>query len=491
MVATRRHRLWAAIIAGCLLVASCGSSEIEPADATWAEPAAALFEEVAAAYEEGDAYSAARFFTLGGSLDLRAWGRGVVTDPLQIADRLGLTAAFQDWFVPVSVQIEDVYLSRDGAIATFFAHDLGGYVHWVQLYAMGADGSITSRVYAEEFGFDSLGGWVRTHEHELYDRYVAAWASGDVDELTQVYAPDAMIRDGLSDRSWHDVDELHRDVDGAEPLEPGPWPQLFFFDASSHHEVIALVQLGGSCPRLEARRWVLDDLRIVEETRSAHLPSVRRCELEAGGGWWDHIEIAPETDRFSNLTVQIEGQVIELVNAERVHVEFVEWLMDRYSAAGLEPPTVAAIWFLPSLDCSADGSFARQSDPRFEDRHSVTLCFDGRGLRVGGDVEGRWSGDAVRLGLHELAHVWLYDHLDDDARSSFVEHAGFARWRGDGAWHELGVEHAAETIAWGVAGSEAARCDLVPTPTCTELGERYELLTGRPPVTSCESWSAP
>jgi hypothetical protein len=479
------------VIAGCLFVASCGSSGPERADGAWAEPAAALFGEVAAAYEEGDAYSVARFFTVGGSLDLRAWGLGVVTDPLQMADRLRRSDAFQDWFVPVSVQIEDVYLSRDGAIATFFAHDLDGYIHWVQLYGMGADGSITSRLYAEEFGFDPFGGWVRRREHELNERYVAAWASGNVGELERVYAPDAMIRDGLSDRSWHGVGELHRDLGGVEPLEPGPWPQLFFFDTPSHHEVIAFVQRGGSCPRLEARRWVLDDLRIVEETRFAHLPSVRRCELEVGGGWWDDVEVAPETDRFSNLTVQIEGREIELVNADRVHVEFVEWLMDRYSAAGLEPPTVAAIWFLPSLDCSVGGSFARQSDPRFEDRHSVTLCFDGRGLRHAGGVDRRWSGDAVRFGLHELAHVWMYDNLDDDTRAALIERAGLEMWRGEGAWGELGVEHAAETIAWGVAGSESARCDLVPTPSCTELTERYELLTGLSPATSCESWSAP
>ncbi len=184
----------------------------------------------------------------------------------------------------------------------------------------------------------------------------------------------------------------------------------------------------------------------------------------------------------------LRPESIELANSDETRADFVDWLVGRFVAAGLDPPDATVIWFTPSLDCPETGSFALQSDPRFGRRHSVTLCFDDPGLLLGEGVDGRWSGTAARYGLHEFAHVWMYTHLDDETRAAFTDRAGLEVWRDDRVWDELGVEHAAETIAWGVAGSDAARYDIEPQPSCAELAARFELLTGLPPFTSCATW---
>ena len=177
---------------------------------------------------------------------------------------------------------------------------------------------------------------------------------------------------------------------------------------------------------------------------------------------------------------------IEHVDRE-TRAEFVDWMVARFISTGLDPPDAMVIWLPPSLDCPLGDSHAQRSDSAR--RHSVTLCFDDPGLLLDGNVDGRWSRTATRFGLHEFAHVWMYIHLGDETRAAFVERAGLEVWRGDRAWGELGVEHAAETIAWGVAGSDAARYDIEPEPTCAELTQRFELLTGVPPFTSCATWN--
>jgi hypothetical protein len=323
----------------------------------------------------------------------------------------------------------------------------------------------------------------------LADRYVAAWDGSDAD-LRSLFAADAVITDELRSKTWV-VDELL-----AAPramLDPGPWPRVFVYDDGDLVEAIALVQTAGDCPVLEARRWLLDDDSIVAEQRYAHVPSVRRCDASFPGGWWDTFVLPPDLQDNVTELLDVGGMTVDLVNAEPVQERFARWLFDRFAAAGIGYPAARAIWFSPAPECIVGrAGLAVESDARYEDRHTAVVCypFD----RIASDSSGSgWSTAATALGLHELAHLWMLDHLSDDTRSAFDELGGFEVWReGAAEWRDRGVEHAATTIAWGLAGTQDARYPILPPPTCDQLSQRFRLLTGRTPLTQCgeNGWSA-
>lgn len=54
--------------------------------------------------------------------------------------------------------------------------------------------------------------------------------------------------------------------------------------------------------------------------------------------------------------------------------------------------------------------------------------------------------------LHELAHAWANENLNEAARQQFVSSRGLDSWNDhDDAWEHRGTEHVAETIAWALA----------------------------------------
>jgi len=182
----------------------------------------------------------------------------------------------------------------------------------------------------------------------------------------------------------------------------------------------------------------------------------------------------------------VAGQEMAVMNASDDQLELVHWLFERYLAGGLQRPEVAAFFFPPSIDCDLAEGIAERDDVRFDGEHSVTLCFDDDQLS-GGLPGRRWAPHVAHQGLHELAHVWMYDNVDEAGRDAFVERVGLDVWRGaDVFWPERGVEAAAETIAWGLAGDEVAEYVIQPVPACEQLTDRYRSLTGRPPLTSCD-----
>ena len=372
------------------------------------------------------------------------------------------------------------------AVVRFDAHDGAQILPWMQLYEI-AGSAFDSRLYTESLGhLDPTMRWTDEPGHPFYEQYIDVWSSRDRRRLAEVYADAVEVRDALGGERWLGLDELAEEMDTSPAIEPGPWPELFRYDVGDRHEQIAVFQLGGSCPVLEARRWVFDADVIVDETRYVHVPSVRRCNGSSADGWWtDFDNTAPQ--EIERETIVTGGQQIELVNAAGRQSELVRWLFDRYTAGSLASPGVAAVWFPPSVDCRLAEGIAKREDIRFEERHTVTLCFTAEELS-GGWPNVRWPAHVVHQGLHELAHVWMYDHLDDIDRLVFLRRVGLDTWRdADVFWPERGVEVAAETIAWGLAGDGRAEYLVEPAPGCPELAARYELLTGTEPLTTCTS----
>ena len=106
--------------------------------------------------------------------------------------------------------------------------------------------------------------------------YVSAWESGDPSSLAAVYTDDVTIRRDYPERSWNGLAEVAGAAVDEPPLSLGPWPAVFVYE-SEYVEAIVLFQLGGDCPMLEARRWVLAGSKIDSEMRFTHVPSARRC----------------------------------------------------------------------------------------------------------------------------------------------------------------------------------------------------------------------
>ncbi len=482
---TRTHRALGAAITLGLACASCArSNTTSDPGRPWAQEAVELFDSVARALTAPEGYATAGYFSDRGVLDLRAWGADVYAGQMQIADLGPFSDSTGE--VHIDIRVGQLFIGARQAVVRFDALGTLGEVTWSQLYEIGDDAVSSSRLYTEDLGrVRPSERWTYPPEHPFSDRYVEVWSSGDPARLAEVYARGVVVHDALGGESRVGFDALAEEMEAARAIDRGPWPERFRFDVGDRHEQIAVFQLGGSCPALEARRWVLEGGVIVDETRYVHVPSVRRCEGSAGDGWWTGFE-AVASDEFAVETLEIGGRSIELVNARVSQIELIRWLSDRYAAAALDRPDVAAVWFPPSVDCELSEGIATPADDRFELGHTVTLCFDADELSSAWP-DRRWSSHVAHQGLHELAHVWMYDHLGERDERAFLERVRLDSWRDANVfWPERGVEVAAETIAWGLAESAQAEYVIGPRPDCAELTARFVMLTGRHPLTACE-----
>lgn len=286
--------------------------------------------------------------------------------------------------------------------------------------------------------------------------------------------------------------ELLGDLEAAPPLQAGPAPAIFTYQDGKVVQLVVLVQLGGKCPRLEARRLVLSGQIIDRETRYTHVPSAQRCLTDLPDGWWSVFELPPDLQNNVTEALDVGGSLVELVNAEPIHEEFTRWLFDRYLESGIGLPEVAAVWFPPAPECDLLGGLAIEADERYAGRHTVVICFEEDRLEYEDSASG-WHPTAAAYGLHELAHIWMVDHLTDDVRDAFNDLVGLSTWRSANTeWAKRGVEWAAFTIPWAITGAEDAVWPIAfESATCEQLTDRYRLLTDHDPETRCgeDGWS--
>jgi hypothetical protein len=485
----RRRAVIAALVA-LTLPASCGeSAPVE--DNPWGSQAEEVVALLADAYDVADPYQMARFFSAGGTLDLSIWGRGVAKTPDEVVE-----AVQHLWFMGYAkVRADHLFVSPDGALVWWsaYADDTIRGANWVQSYSFGAGGRTASQGFRNVQGFDQRdlpGQPIDTTEElaavELAERYVGAWRFRNRAMLETIYSTDAVVRDDILAIEWQSRDAIMANLDDSDPVQPGPHPSVFVYQSGASIQVIVLVQVGGDCPRLEARRLNLSGDRIDREIRYTHVPSAQRCLSDLPEGWWTTFELPAEL--LNNVTeiIDVAGSRVDLINAEPAHEEFSRWLFDRFAEAGIGLPEVSAIWFPPAPECDKYGGLAIESDERYQGRHTVVVCFD-IGRLLWEDSESGWFPPAASYGLHELAHIWMVDHLTDDTRSAFNELVGLEVWRqGDAEWAERGVEWAAFTIPWAITGSRDALWPFhFPEATCEELTDRYQLLTEHVPLTTC------
>ena len=477
------------------LVTSCGeAAPVE--DNAWGSEAEEVVALLADAYDVADPYEMARFFSAGGTLDLTIWGQGVATTPEEVV------ASVQHlWFMDyANVRADHLFVSLDGALVWWsaYAEDTIRGSNWVQSYAFAA-GRTASQGFRNVEGFDQRDTPeqpIDTPEElaaaKLAERYIGAWRAKSRTMLESVYSPSVVVHDDILGLEWRSRSDVLAEIDSAPSVQPGPTPSVFIYQSGPDVQAIVLLQIGGDCPRLEARRLVLAGERIVSEIRYTHVPSAQRCLTDLPDGWWTTFELPAEL--LDNVTevIDVGGRGVKLINAEPAHEEFSRWLFRRFIEAGIGLPEVAAVWFPPAPECTELAGLAIESDERYEGRHTVVICFTVDRL-MWEDSQSGWFPPAASYGLHELAHIWMVDHLTDDTRAAFNELAGLEVWRqGDAEWAQRGVEHAAFTIPWAITGTADALWPFqLAEATCEELSERYRLLTDHEPLTTCgeDGWT--
>ena len=80
--------------------------------------------------------------------------------------------------------------------------------------------------------------------------------------------------------------------------------------------------------------------------------------------------------------------------------------------------------------------------------------------------------------VHEAAHAWAYDQLDDATRIAFVELTGSDSWNESTSdWQLRGTERAAELITWAVLDPAVLFLE-TDGVDCQVWQDAYQLLTG-------------
>ncbi len=150
--------------------------------------------------------------------------------------------------------------------------------------------------------------------------------------------------------------------------------------------------------------------------------------------------------------------------------EIVEWSVARYELAGLQLPDLEVSFYSwdPSLkDCAGHGGLWTFS----QDRHSIDVCDIGVPSRR-------------RMLLHEFAHAWTHENLTEGDRKAFLDRQGLETWNDlQTDWGQLGTEHAAEIISWGLY-MYCEPQNMIKAEAAASLAVSFRLLTGTEPL--CE-----
>jgi hypothetical protein len=207
----------------------------------------------------------------------------------------------------------------------------------------------------------------------------------------------------------------------------------------------------GPCAADTMVALVLDSSALIlREQRYHALNALASCTglREPDDGWWVGRD-APQafSDRVTGTVYGPAGPV-QIRNGGPGWEGVVERSLDQFSQAGLPAPEVSVVVFDP-LDPRCTGRYGLASSTP---NATILICVDAAGMNQNSSGH---PADAVplwptRLVLHELAHVWIDEHVDAPLRDQLLEDVGLASWDDPtSAWHQRGTEWAAETSPGG------------------------------------------
>jgi len=232
---------------------------------------------------------------------------------------------------------------------------------------------------------------------------------------------------------------------------------------------------------------VLREGLVAAETRYWPIDRARRClpEDELPDGWWTDrpvptTTVPPRTEDLDSETdpLVVGDDIITVYNGTANLNRLLAWGRGRFEAAGLTPPPIVSATFtLYSEYCDDIGARYRRTDGGGD----LSFCF-GETLVCWDENCTHFRREVRRLVLHEMAHAWIDATLDEGAKQRFADHAGLDAWNDKSVfWDERAVEHAAETLAWGLMDRDLAVIQ-IGSPTAEQLTDDFRLLTGIDPL---------
>jgi hypothetical protein len=203
-----------------------------------------------------------------------------------------------------------------------------------------------------------------------------------------------------------------------------------------------------------------------------------RTEAACGPAWWQGREPPVEPGERVTGWLSLAGGPLQVSNGTSALVDDLRWALGRFTLAGLAAPRVTAVRFDPydPLCVRDDGRTTFAADGA-----RVLVCAE-EGVpcrRFGCDA----GADRRLLLLHELGHAWVDDNVPAATRAQFTDLVDVGRWS-DGDPRRLGVEWAADTLAWGLDGDPDAPLRVGPA-ACPTLAAGFRLLTDASPLTVC------
>jgi hypothetical protein len=394
-----------------------------------------------------------------------------------------------------------LFVSADGVLSQRIISYLDFPISWLDTMVVGSDGLS----YWSRAGSIDAGRHYQPSESDydlseaVADRWVALWNGSPDLDAASVYANDAVISDNLLGESVSGLVAIDRSA------AQGSWPSVGLIsiadlpqgggravhgtpsneDRMRAEELRLVIEVddGSGCPGLMAVALGLDGEQVTWERRYHYIMSVRRCYDPATlqTGWWDELQIPSTVVAEWTGTFSYGDVTVEVFNGTPELDGFLQWGFSRYEAAGLPLPHVSSVTFLHAR--SACYNLGGQASTTAEGT-SITLCRTPEDICLD-DTCADWVASSRQLWLHELAHPWLDEHVDEATRTAFLEFVGLPRWADQNdPWQERGVERAADAIAFGLMDEPV---EIAPEihAECEERTSGFRVLTGTDPIAAC------
>ena len=465
-------------------VAGCGAAGGNQTEAT---EALDFYEQMTAAGAQRLA-GLARFTAADGVLDARAtagrWVQGRDEQQRVLTLWFGQDTA--------EVSLERLYVDADQALVLYRqpAGSGAGDAWWMALDTVGGDGLEHREVLMSCVGDGEVPvSGTSEQAEQLAAAQRALWAGADTDAVGSVYATDAAVRDTLLGTAVAGADAIAAAVTSSptvwRPMTLGPdaLPAVFLHQTSPYAgdltRVVAVVVTGADVSM--AIDMTVDEAGLVSQERRFHPAEALPTPREGTDDWWSGLQPPPLPADQPPVGLPSEHGVVQVYGADEPTRDRIAWALSRFDAAGLREPLLGSVVVdTYGPDCDGASGVARLSG----ERAAITVCPNASSLCDDGDCThpNTYSSQSI---LHELAHAWVADNVDDPTRHRFMAVAGVTTWDDrESAWAPRGEEVAAEALSWGLMDT-CVVLHRLGDPNPSAVAAWYRTLTGGEPIVAC------